>query len=170
MPNDLPLILHKNGTATIEIDGKRITLRMPKVGEFERLRLSLHDIGEQVVDVTDDAAARSHKIDAQIVELGGIDLSLPEHERQKVNEWDLDDDVRRQIRDLRREQRSLQSTVAAETKALRLAWVREAIETLRITAGDLPEDDELPQWVTSQVFTLALVGHWQTTPLARGGG
>lgn len=170
MANDLPLILHKNGTATIEIDGKRITLRMPKVGEFERLRLSLHDLGEQIVDVTDEAAAKSRRLDQQIVELGGADLSLPENERPQVNEWDLDDDVRRQIRELRREQRGLQSTVAVETKALRLAWVREAIEMLRITAGELPEDDELPQWATSQGFTLALVGHWQTTPLARGGG
>lgn len=170
MSNDLPIVLHKNGTATLELDGRRITLRMPKVGEFEQLRLGQHDLGEQVIDANDRVVARSRQIDRQIVELGGRDLSLPADEQGDVNEYDLEPDVLDQIRQLRREQRNLRADLAKELGQLRLQWVRGAIEMLRLAGGELPPDDELPHWLTSDYFAVQLITHWQTAPLARGGG
>lgn len=170
MANDLPVILHKNGTATIELDGRRITLRMPKVGEFEQLRLSQHALGEQIIDANDRVVGRSHRIDSDIVELGGRDLSKPAGEQGDVNEYDLEPDTLERIRQLRREQRNLRGDLAAEISKMRLGWVREAIELLRMDGAELPGDDDLPQWLTSDGLAVQLITHWQTAPLARGGG
>lgn len=171
MPNDLPIVLHKNGTATLELD-KRITLRMPKVGEFETLRLSQHDLGELIVDLTDGANVRSRQIDRAVVELGGRDTTKPRAEQGDVNEYDLDDDVRGQLRELRREQRSLRATLARDIERARLEWVLSAIAMLRIdhAAAVSLELDELPQWLASDSFAVAIITHWQTAPLAHGGG
>lgn len=168
--NDLPIVLHKNGTATLELAGDRILLRMPKVREYEQLRLAHHALGEQIVDVSDEAAHRSRQIDAQVVELGGRDLSKPPAEQADVDEWSLDDDTRAQIKALRREQRALRSQLATDLGQLWLQWIVEAIELLRTDSKPLPDVDELPNWLTNDKLAVQLITHWQTAPLARGGG
>lgn len=169
-PNDLPIVLHKNGTATLELDGHRILLRMPKVREYEQLRMAHHDLGEQIIEASDEAAYRSRQIDAAVVELGGRDLSKPADEQVDVDEWSLDGDVRDQIKSLRREQRSLRSQLATDLGQLWLRWIVEAITLLRTDSKPLPDDDDLPQWLTNDKLAVQLITHWQTAPLARGGG
>ena len=169
MSDDLPMVLRKNGTVILDVGGDRITLRYPKSSQYAALAEAHYDMGEELMALTTEIEVRCRDIDREIVDLGGRNLSKPPAEQGPVDEYALPEDVRQKITGLRSEQRRVRADANGRVHRLQVAWMHQAIDLLRTKAGPVPDDDDLPQWMANPQTTTAMIEHWQTTPLARGG-
>lgn len=130
-----------DGTIVIIMDGYRRKLRVPKFGEFKKLKKAVIDLQRDVlvsagIDPA-EAATDPMELTAQIRKSIGVD---------KEDEWS-------------------DATVEKTAEVVRLV-----VEVLGESGGPLPADvDEWPTWLVVTDTNLArMVAHWRTVPLGRG--
>lgn len=133
--------LNKDGTIALSVDGDRLRLRRPKLGEFRMLR--------EAVRARDDERVR---ILAKYPALEAIDKDAS------------DEDKRDRALELAERSRSMNDAV----EALNVDWVMLALTTL--ADGEAPEPDDLPSGSESAEFVMSLMDHWRSVPLRSGGG
>lgn len=145
-PNDLEL--HKNGTVTVHLEQGRIQLRRPKLGEFRPLREAFWEISEAVGDKSVELQAAKDSLRLELEAAGD------------TPEADL-------VRKIRAEDRRLGQELTTYGEDLYLEFFKQTVTKLA-TAGSLPDDDDLPPWVTKGATCAYLVNHWSAVPTPRG--
>lgn len=137
---------HKDGTATLHLEGRRYALRRPRLGEFKVLREAYHEVQDRSDQLREEAGAASAALRVAI-------------EADPTGE----DDATRAAT-VHAKATSRRVTMAIEHLAV--DWLRQTHELL----GDhkLPPDDELPPWMEEGANISDLFTHWRTRPLPRG--
>ena len=151
MPDsDMPVDLLPDGRVRLMHDKATITLRRPLIGELRSLHESLEDTNESVRSIL---LALPPAPDRPSMGDGGEEAQAALAEYQQR----------------RQERRDAERKALSEVDDLRADWMRQAVSTL----GDKPLRDvptaELPTWAASTEVAVALVNHWQSVPLVRGG-
>lgn len=153
MPDpDMPVDLLPDGRVRLALDKTVITLRRPLIGQLR----ALHEGLEQV---NDDARDLLATLPPDPVRPGSDGPEDPDTAAEHQSAYEQQ----------RRERRDAERKVMAEHDDLRAGWMRTVCETL----GDRPLPSvptaDLPTWTVSAQVAVAMVNHWQSVPLARGG-
>lgn len=138
------LRLEPNGTVTAVLEGKRVTLRRPKLGEFRKLRELLHDSQDRLYAMAEAVKEAGSALEAEADAAESVEAVT----------------ALREVRRLDREY-----TTANEDDTV--AWMRATFDML--ADSPLPADDDLPLWAADGTTVAALITHWRSVPLDRGG-
>jgi hypothetical protein len=154
------LLLVRGGYIRYRVEGRRYTLRRPKLGQLRELEAQIDHAQEELkslaermreADETDSATAEA--IDEEI-KAGVTPARKRELDRQStqlsLNLQDRMQEVIRMGRDLRED------------------WWRQVFTMLSPEGQDPPDD--MPAWVGNAATQGYVIAHWQSDPLARGVG
>lgn len=139
----MSLVLADNGTVTFDLEGTKVTLRRPTLGEYrDVLREPLDEIMDTANDALDEINAMAE---------ASVDMT-PEEQRTRIPE----------ARKLRRE-------IGRKLDDMRIEWFRTVCKVLGPT--DLNFDEiEVPVWALDSDLAAELVSHWRTRPGPPSGG
>lgn len=154
MPDaDMPVDLLPDGRVRLALDDKTvITLRRPLIGQLRALHEGLDQAQDDARDI-----------------LANLPPAPPRPDMAALGDDEAAAEARRTDREQRREHREAERKVMAEHDDMRAGWMRTVCETL----GDRPlpsvPTSDLPTWTVSAQVAVAMVNHWQSVPLGRGG-
>lgn len=141
--------LNKDGTVLCVIEGDRIRLRRPKIGEYRKLEERLDQLDDERLSVSVARADASRR-------LAEIQMAA------------TSDDAEGNVAETLQSARAALREILQRAESLNLEWLNEAFVML----GDksLPPLGELPASFLDPELIRDLRKHWRTAPLVRGVG
>lgn len=151
MPNDEEvrngISPQPSGTVHLWVDGKKIRLRNPRLREYRKITDLWRDFSDELEDALRDNAAWLDK-------MGKLGLEREERGEPRMTPEEKAED----------RERGKTATIEQETKVIE--WWRLVVDTL----GDkeLPEDDDLPVFLSQLDGLTTVIAHWRSVPSFSG--
>ena len=150
------LQLAKNGWVRFRVNGERVRLRRPFLGELRDLRLALEDVQDQIGEAAEDVQL----VGAEIVEKS---VALEKDESLTAAQ------VVKARRKLSRESTAKGRALTLMAETLRIQWWERVFAALDVDKAKHADPIvELPAWIVDPNLPGTVMQHWRDVPLARG--
>lgn len=163
-----------NGMVRLVFDDHEIMLGRPTIGVLRDRRESLHALNDETSrraaeqQGADEARRRIASIRVERIQQR-IDDALDADELDEALIESLYADKAKILGDVAQQDRAITREFNDWLERRRLEWAAETIRALALSKDAVPDDDDLPSWLTDAQFAPTIIGHWRTVPSRSGG-
>ena len=147
------LHLVRTGWVRFVMNGERVRLRRPFMGELRDLRLALEDVQDQIGEAAED------------VQLVGAEI-MEKSQALEKDESLTPAQVVKARRKLQRESTVKGRELTDLAEGLRVGWWELVFKTLDVDAAK--HTVQFPAWIVDPNLPGTVIQHWRDVPLARG--